>query len=241
MKRISFKELVLFENDDFIVVNKPPFISTLEDRSNPVNLLALGRDSFPEIQVCHRLDKDTSGCLIFAKNPEAYRHISLQFQEHQISKVYHAIVEGRQSFSKEEVTAPIHVKSAGGAKVDYQRGKESLTYFTSIKKYRNYTLLECNPVTGRLHQIRVHCAYLECPIAGDEKYGGKPFFLSDIKFEYTKSKGEEKPLIRRFALHAYTISFIDLDGEKVTISAQYPKDFKVLLTQLGKHNEDRRK
>ena len=80
MKRIEFKDLILFEDDDLIVINKQPFISTLEDRNDPENVLSIGRKYFNDLQVCHRLDKDTSGCLILAKNDESYRHISLQFR-----------------------------------------------------------------------------------------------------------------------------------------------------------------
>ncbi len=235
MKRIEFKDLILFEDDDLIVINKQPFISTLEDRNDPENVLSIGRRYFDDLQVCHRLDKDTSGCLILAKKDESYRHISMQLQNHQVRKVYHAIVEGRHAYDNIAIDAPIHVRSAGGAKIDFRKGKESLTRVSTIETFRKHSLLECIPTTGRLHQIRVHLAYINSPITGDGRYGGQPFYLSHIKPKYTKSKHDERPLIRRFALHARRIEFTNSEGNKVSFTADYPKDFNVLLRQLRKH------
>ncbi len=235
MKRIEFKNMILFEDDDFIVINKQPNISTLEDRHDSENLLSMGRKYFADLQVCHRLDKDTSGCLIFAKNDASYRHVSLQLQNHQVRKVYHAVVEGNKQYDKISIDAPIYVRSAGGAKIDFLKGKKSLTRVQSIETFRKFSLLECIPTTGRLHQIRVHLSYIQSPIVGDDRYGGRPLFLSQIKSKYTKSKREELPLIRRFALHAHSIEFANLSDEKLSFTADYPKDFKVLLIQLRKH------
>src|SRR5690242_15127515 len=99
MKTPDFKALILSEDDDYILINKPPFISTLEDRHDRVNILALARNYADDAQVCHRLDKDTSGVLAIAKNPEAYRHLSMQFEHREVSKVYHAIADGIHDFN----------------------------------------------------------------------------------------------------------------------------------------------
>ena len=121
----------------------------------------------------------------------------------------------------------------GIAKISRREGKPAQTYFTSLKSFRFHTLLECRPITGRMHQIRVHLAFLKAPITGDEQYGGKPFFLSSVKRGFNlKKQTEERPIMDRMALHAYALKFAPLSGEKVVITAPYPKDMQALLRQL---------
>jgi len=231
--KISFKDIILWEDDDFVLVNKPPFLSTLEDRHEKVNLLALAREYANDAQVCHRLDKDTSGVLAIAKNPEAYRHMSMQFEHRQINKVYHAITDGVHNFEDQLVDAPILKQDDGVVKISRSKGKPAQTYFTSLKSYRNYTLMECRPITGRMHQIRVHLSLLSASITGDEMYGGKPFFLSSVKKGFNLKKfTDEQPLLKRMALHAYALEFENLAGVKEKITAPYPKDIQALVRQL---------
>jgi 23S rRNA pseudouridine955/2504/2580 synthase len=124
----------------------------------------------------------------------------------------------------------------GITKIDQQFGKRSVTVFTSMKAFKRHTLINCRPLTGRMHQIRVHLAYLNAPITGDETYGGKPFYLSSVKKNYKIGKFvEEQPLIQRLALHAYRIKFRMLTGDFKEVIAPYPKDFRVLLHQLEKN------
>lgn len=232
-QRFDFEASILFQNDDYVLVNKPPFISTLEDRNDSINILQVARDFLGDAQVCHRLDKDTSGVLAIAKNPEAYRHLSIQLEDREVTKVYHAIVEGIHDFKDVLVDAPILKQNDGTVKIS-RTGKSAQTWFTTLKTLGNYTLVECRPVTGRMHQIRIHlAARLGASIAGDELYGGKPVFLSKIKRGYNLRKDtEEEPLMRRMALHAFSLEFLDMDGKKVKVEAPYPKDFRVLLKQL---------
>ena len=96
--KLKFEDLILWEDADYFVLNKPPFVSTLQDRADPTNLLALAKEYSDDAQACHRLDKDTSGAIAFAKNPEAYRHLSMQFEHREVSKIYHAVVDGIQDF-----------------------------------------------------------------------------------------------------------------------------------------------
>jgi RluA family pseudouridine synthase len=231
--RVKFEDIILFENNDFIIVNKPPFLATLEDRHEPVNLLGLARAYTPDAQVCHRLDKDTSGVLAIAKNPEAYRHLSMQFEKREVEKIYHAIVDGIHNFANVLVDAPILKKDDGVVKISTRDGKPAQTYFNSLQSYRQHTLVECKPVTGRMHQIRVHLASQGASITGDELYGGKPFLLSAIKRKFNLKKDtDEESFMKRMALHAFSLEFDDLSGNRQKIQAPYPKDMQALLRQL---------
>jgi RluA family pseudouridine synthase len=231
--KIKIEELILWEDENYFALNKPAFVSTLEDRADPVNLLALAKEYSSDAQACHRLDKDTSGVIIFAKNPEAYRHLSMQFENRQVNKIYHAVADGIHNFKDQLVDAPILKQNDGIVKISKSEGKSAQTYFTSLRSYRFQTLIECRPVTGRMHQIRVHLAFLKAPITGDEQYGGKLFFLSSIKRDYNlKKTSEEQPLLKRMALHAFALEFTGLSDEKIRVEAPYPKDIQALIRQL---------
>lgn len=229
----AFRELILFENEDFAVINKPPFISTLEDRNDKLNILSLARLHIPDAQVCHRLDKDTSGALSIAKNPEAYRHLSIQFEHREVEKIYHAVVDGRHDLKDVQVDKSILKQSDGTVKLSL-KGKEAQTTFNTIKIFAMHTHMECKPLTGRMHQIRIHLASLGASITGDEMYGGKPFLISSVKRGFrVKKDTEEEPLMKRMALHAFSLKFSGLDGTSIRVEAPYPKDFTALIRQLS--------
>lgn len=233
MKKHSVTDLILWEDNDFIAVNKPPFLSTLEDRTDPVNLLALVRGYCETAKACHRLDKDTSGLIVFAKNPEAYRHMSMQFEHRKVEKIYHAIVDGVHDFKHHLVDAPILAAPDGIVKISKRDGKPAQTYFTTLVAYRQHSLVECRPITGRMHQIRIHLSVLNASITGDEQYGGKPLYLSAIKRGFNLKKNtEEEPLMKRMALHAKSLIFNSMKDESLTLDAPYPKDFQALIRQL---------
>jgi 23S rRNA pseudouridine955/2504/2580 synthase len=230
--KFSVTDFLLHQDDDFILLNKPPGIATLEDRNDPQNLLALIREVEPHAQVGHRLDKDTSGVLVVARHPEAYRHISMQFEHRQVTKVYHAVADGLHRFEHVEVDRSILAQKDGTVRLA-PTGKAAQTFFQTLDTYRFHTLLECKPVTGRMHQIRIHAAFLQAPLSGDEVYGGKPIFLSQLKPGFKlKKEADEEPLMKRMALHAYSIEFQQLDGENKQFIAPYPKDFRALMNQL---------
>jgi 23S rRNA pseudouridine955/2504/2580 synthase len=238
MKILDFKELIIFENEDYILVNKPPYISTLDDRADTFNIKKMAKAYSDDAQVCHRLDKETSGVLAIAKNPEAYRNLAMQFEDRQVTKEYHAVVDGVQDFKDVNVYLPIHAQNNGIVKIDRVNGKLAETFFNTLKAYKRHTLVQCLPITGRMHQIRIHLACLKASIVCDEQYGGKFIYLSDLKKKNfnLKQNTEEQPLIKRVALHAYSLKFKLLNGEEIEVVAPYPKDFDVLVKQLEKHS-----
>lgn len=230
--RVSISDHILHQDDDFIVINKPSGIATLEDRNDPQNILGLIREFEPGAQVGHRLDKDTSGVLVVARHPEAYRHLSIQFEHRLVTKTYHAVADGLHRFEQKEVDRAILIQKDGTVRLT-PNGKPARTIFQTLETYRFHTLLECKPITGRMHQIRIHAAFLQAPLSGDTLYGGKPIYLSQLKTGFKlKKEAEEEPLMKRMALHAYSIEFEHLNGTKADFVAPYPKDFRALATQL---------
>ena len=236
--RLNFKDLVIFENDDYILINKPAHIASLDERQadNSQSILRLAKEYANDAQLCHRLDKETSGVLAIAKNPSAYRHLSMQFEHRKVEKRYHAVVNGTHDFEMISVYLPIAMKRDGTmVAIDRQKGKEADTIFNTMKVYRNHTLVECMPITGRMHQIRIHLVCLKAPIVCDPTYGGEMIFLSDLKRKFhLKKETEEQPIIKRVALHAHSLTFRLLNEEIIKIEAPYPKDFEVLVKQLDK-------
>lgn len=235
---LSIKDLLIFENDDYFAVNKPPFIATLDERQAgaPKGLLRYAKEYVADAQACHRLDKETSGVLLFAKHPEAYRWASLQFEHRAMHKIYHAVVAGIQDFQGVNVFLPIRPTKDGNVVIDREGGKEAETEFNTLDVYKAHTLVQCEPVTGRMHQIRIHLACLKAPIVMDELYGGPPIYLSQIKRKFNlKKSDEEQPLINRVALHSYQLEMMGTDEQLITLTAPYPKDFKALITQLDKN------
>jgi len=236
VKNIKFKDLIIHEDDNYIVVNKPPYLATLEDRASFTNLLSLAREYNENLTTCHRLDKNTSGALVLSKNEQAYKNMARQFEKREVEKLYHAVVDGTHELEPIQIDAPLGKLIRGRVKVDFTAGKASSTKVRTAQIFKYHTLMECKPITGRTHQIRAHLSHIKAPIVCDEDYGGKPLYLSQIKRKFNLKKGtEEQPLIKRFALHARSISFTDLDGKQVTYEAEYPKDYAVLIKQLEKN------
>lgn len=238
MKKIKFTDLILLENDHVLVVNKPPMLSSLDERfADAPSVLRMAKAHDPDLRLCHRLDKETSGALVLAKTDEAYRFVSMEFEHRRVLKKYHALVEGIHQFEMEEVDMPIGPGRAGLMKIDFGGGKEALTYFNSIEYFRHYTLLECMPITGRTHQIRVHLAARKAVIANDTAYHAKVPFLSSIKRNFNMGKfDEERPMINRLALHAHSIKLRCAAEVEIEATAPYPNDFSVFLKQLEKYD-----
>lgn len=237
MKYLDFKKQILLEDDDFIILNKPPFISSVDEHDGTrISVLSIARSINPDYNVCHRLDKETSGALVLSKNKDAYRHLSIQFENQKVKKTYHALVAGFHQFSNTHVNLPLTKLTNGKIKIDLFNGKPSETYFNTLCNYKKCTLVECLPMTGRMHQVRIHLSSLNASVVGDEIYGGKHLFLSEFKRDYNFKRDEdETPMIKRFALHAHKISFVTLNNTEINIEAPYPKDFRALIRVLDKY------
>jgi 23S rRNA pseudouridine955/2504/2580 synthase len=231
--KMNIKKIILFENEDYFAIDKPPNISTLDDRQSTDNLLVMARGVFDTPKVCHRLDKETSGILVFAKNEAAYAHLAMQFERRKVRKVYHAITNGSSQYSNYLIDLPLRIPNSGPVKVSKKDGKSSRTIINTLDSFRYHSLIECLPESGRKHQIRVHLASLGLPVCSDSNYGGKDLLLSTYKKNF---KGNEKPLIRRVALHACILEFMDMENREILLEAPYPKDFQIALKQLRKYN-----
>ncbi|MFK7899671.1 MAG: RluA family pseudouridine synthase [Cyclobacteriaceae bacterium] len=240
MKKIALSNILLKETDHYVFIQKPPFISTLADRNDEHSIISIVRETYPEIKVGHRLDKQTSGVLALAKTDEAYRNLAIQFEKREVYKEYHAVVEGLHNFQEELVELPIQILAKGKVKIDFDEGKPSGTIISTLRIYNRHTLVQCEPVTGRMHQIRIHMSKRKAPLVGDITYGGSDLYLSSIKRKFNlKQDTEEQPLIKRVALHAHSLGFKDVDKTPLFVQAPYPKDFNVLVKQLEKNTRDK--
>lgn len=230
---------VIYEDDRIIVIEKPPHLLVLPDRydrSIP-NLYDILKEEFGNIFVVHRIDKETSGVIVFAKDAESHAALNAQFQHREIHKSYAAIVVGRPTEADGTIDLPISENQSrpGVMKVNGKHGKPSVTSYRVDELFDGYAFVEAMPESGRQHQIRVHLASIGLPVMCDRVYGdGKPFFLSHVKPHYY-SDGDEKPLLSRTALHAGAISFLYPGTSEVrTYSAGLPKDLRSVLNYLRK-------
>jgi len=232
---------VLYEDDHIIALDKPSPFLTIPDRyiHNEENLYTILNLVYGEIFTVHRLDRETSGVIIFAKNPEAHRILSMAFEGREVKKEYIAIVQGTPSEKEGIIDMPIaEHPSKKGMMVPSKNGKPSVTKYRVLESYERFSLLDLFPLTGRTHQIRVHCKAIGHPLAVDPMYSErKAFLLSEIKKKYKHGDEftEERPIISRCTLHAKSIHFNHpADGRKMVIESPLPKDMNALISQLSK-------
>jgi len=211
---------VIHLSDSLLVVNKPAGLSTLPEGWQPQApyLLENLQAEFGRLWVVHRLDKTTSGVMVFARTAEAHRALNLQFQRRQTQKVYHALVNGCPPWQTHLARHRLRVNVGHSHRtvIDHAKGLEAETALSLLRPGPQYSLLQAEPHTGRTHQIRVHLYALGFPLLGDSLYSAPPTGLID-----------------RPALHALRLSFADPeDGLPLTFEAPYPEDFLPLLEKL---------
>ncbi|MGR9086620.1 MAG: 23S rRNA pseudouridine(955/2504/2580) synthase RluC [Gammaproteobacteria bacterium] len=211
---------ILFEDEGFLILNKPAGFAVHGGSGIDSGIIEGLRQLRPEthfLELVHRLDRDTSGCLIIAKKRSILRKLHELFRDDRIQKTYLALLAGQWARKKQVVDAPLlkNVNKGGERIVVVSKiGKPAETVFKRLKLFRSATLVEASPKTGRTHQIRVHAAWLGHPIAGDERYG-----LAEVNRSF-RDKG-----YKRIFLHAQQLIFEHpVSGEKLTIQAPLPPD-----------------
>jgi RluA family pseudouridine synthase len=262
------KIAVLYEDEHLLAVDKPAGLAAEPERwarsnaslSGALLELALERSNVSlddattptselhfRPRLLHRLDKDTTGVVLVAKSIESERRLRRAFDERWIVKRYLALVEGEYPLSEDDaeiVDLPIgpDERKSGRMRIDRAEGKPSQTRLRIAQRFRGYTLLECQPLTGRTHQIRVHLREIGFPLVVDPVYGRrKSLSLSEFKSDYRRKRGHvENPLIDRLTLHAYSIDFPDAaesdleHARRIVVESPIPRDLARVLKQLSK-------
>ncbi|MBY0482142.1 MAG: RluA family pseudouridine synthase [Chitinophagaceae bacterium] len=228
----------IFENEAFVAINKPSGLLSIPDRKgDEVSLKDLLKEKYGTIYTVHRLDKDTSGIIIFAKTEEAHKELSLLFEGRAMEKYYVGLVYGNMFEPKGSIDAPIMEHPGKVTKMmTHAKGKFSLTDYEVLEAFRTYSWVRFQIHTGRTHQIRVHMQHIGHSIVCDPIYGdAKPILLSTLKrnFKLAKSADEERPILSRLALHSHILKF-NWHDEALELEAEVPKDLRAVLQQLRK-------
>ena len=238
---------IIYEDDDIIIINKQADMVVHPARSNThgtlVNALAFYSDKLSsglgEFRpgIVHRLDKNTTGVMVVAKNDAAQWKIAKQFERRQVKKTYLAIVHGTPELTADRISARLgtHPRTREKYAIRPESGKEAITFYEVVESFRGFSLLKLTPKTGRTHQIRVHLSYIKHPIVADDMYGGRlvyPWQLKDTEV------GVEEPIINRCALHASTLEFEHPTTERIVkFEAPLPEDMQNLLDMLRKYRK----
>ena len=234
---------ILHQDEHILVVCKPAGVLVIPDRAGRGGILLTLRQKLEltdeqELRLVHRIDRGTSGVLLVARNIDAQRSLVDQFQKHKVAKKYLALVAGQpvaESGIIDQRLAPSG--KAGMMRID-PAGKRAITKWRVQQRFSSYCLLECRPVTGRTHQIRVHMQSIGLPLAVDPLYGGaEALFLSQFKPHYKQStRKAESPLIARLTLHAHTLRFRHpVTQEEMKVEAPIPADLSRTIQQLQKY------
>ncbi len=240
---------ILYIDDHLIAVHKPAGIPVIPDRwsSKRLHLIDLLErflqqetgSTLRQVYTVHRIDADTSGVVLMARNPDMHRELSGLFEEQQIQKTYLAIVRGRPSRPEGIIDLPLSRSSSGKklTRIDAQ-GKPSRTDYRLVEEFRNFALLEVQPKSGRTHQIRVHLRNIGCPLAVDPLYNpGAALAISDIKPGVHRDLDDRSGLINRLTLHARSLAFLHpVDNRPIEIEAPLPRDFNAALKALRRWN-----
>ena len=205
---------ILFENDNYIVLNKNSGIAVHGGSKNIIGLIDLIREKYGKnIDLCHRIDKNTTGCLVFGKNKKAVKFFNNLLIDNSVKKTYQAVLKGKLK-KNIVINKPIYKNIT-------TKSKNSISKFKIIEHLNNATLVEVEIYTGRSHQIRIHSALINHPIIFDNRYGDKDF-----------NKSFDKNIRKNIALHSKSISFINLDSEILNIECNPPNEFNNLVKML---------
>lgn len=234
---------IITENDSLVVVNKPSGLLSIPDRfdANLPSVKSMLKERYGNIFVVHRIDRDTSGIILFAKTEAAHKFYSAAFEERTVTKKYLGLVHGSPLQTSGTIDKPIAQHPVHKGKMYVHRsGKPSVTHYRVMQHFGLYSLVEWQIETGRTHQIRVHMQDLGHPIVCDELYGtAEPIYLSRIKrkFKLSKSEEAERPMLSRLALHASALAFTTEEGRLVNLEAPLFKDMQATLAQLAKNTK----
>lgn len=239
---------ILHEDDDLVVINKPFGLIVHPGRGNPTGTLAAALQfHFDELSdmagrfrpgIVHRLDKDTSGVLVFAKNNQIHDRLSRQFEKRTVEKEYRAIVSGELHYDSEWIETHIRVNPKVREKMQVcaaeGNSRHASTFYQVRARYPGFTEVTLHPKTGRTHQLRVHMLHIGHPIVADRAYGGRGvLMLSEVDDQVKTRSPEDHPLIHRQALHAHRLTFDHpASGDRVTFEAPLPDDMKNVLERL---------
>ena len=205
---------ILFENDNYIVINKKGGIAVHGGTKNIIGLIDIIREKYGKnIDLCHRIDKNTTGCLVFGKNKKAVKFFNNLLIDNNVKKTYQAVLKGKLK-KNIVINKPIYKNTT-------TKSKNSISEFKIIEHLNNATLVEVQIYTGRSHQIRIHSALINHPIIFDNRYGDKDF-----------NKSFDKNIRKNIALHSKSISFINLDSEILNIECNPPNEFNNLVKML---------
>ena len=231
---------VIFQNERIIAVNKTSGITVggerWDDSAQRLDKIIKQDFGFAKLFTVHRIDRDTSGLVVFALDAQTHKQLSGAFEKRQVDKRYITIVHGRPAWN--ETVCDLALVPDGNKRhmtiIDKYQGKESLTRFVLLGSAGNYSVLEALPKTGRIHQIRVHAAALGFPVVCDPLYGKEtPVLLSSFKRGWRGDPMNEKPLLSRLGLHALELS-LPKDICDFTLKAPLPRDMSGLLQQMEK-------
>jgi RluA family pseudouridine synthase len=229
---------ILYQDEALLVVNKSAGLSTLPDGYNPSlpHVKSLLEQQVGRLWIVHRLDKETSGVLLLARSAEAHRALNTQFEQHQVSKTYHALVTGNPEWQEKTIDQPLRPNGDRSHRtvIDHEAGKPALTQLKVLERFSHYCLVEAAPETGRTHQIRVHLSSVGLYIVGDKLYADRnrdipPEMASQPLHNISLSKISTVGM----GLHARTLEINHpISSQRLKFEAAYPAWLEDVLQLL---------